>query len=220
MFEGFYEETIQFLWEIRLNNQRPWFQDHKQVYLDALYEPMKEFGAAVREELLAEHPKEQLELKVARIYRDARRIHYGGPYKDHLWFTLRPPMEQRHTAPVFYFEVMPEGYEYGLGYYCSKAALMETYRQHILDAPEKLERLARKLEHQTVFTLEGAEYKRPKGIVPDLLKPWFNRKELSLSTRYAYDDCFLSPELIQRVTQGFCWLMPYYRYLKEIQSEE
>ena len=34
MFEGFYEETIQFLWEIRLNNQRPWFQDHKQVLQD------------------------------------------------------------------------------------------------------------------------------------------------------------------------------------------
>lgn len=45
MFQGFYEETIQFLWELRLHNQRPWFQAHKQDYLDYLYNPMKEMGA-------------------------------------------------------------------------------------------------------------------------------------------------------------------------------
>lgn len=220
MFEGFYEQTIQFLWEIRMNNQRPWFQDHKQNYLDYLYQPMKAFGGAVQDALAQRHPRMVLNLKVARIYRDARRIHYGGPYKDHLWFTLRAPVEQWELAPVFYFEVMPEGYEYGLGYYCPKPALMEAYRQHILAAPEKLEPLVRRYNRQDRFTLEGAEYKRPKGIVPDLLKPWFNRKELSLSARQSYDACFLSPELTQRVTEGFEWLLPYYRYLREIQPSQ
>lgn len=53
---------------------------------------------------------------------------------------------------------------------------MEAYRRQILAAPKELERLARKLNRQTRFILEGEEYKRPKGEVSELLKPWFNRK--------------------------------------------
>ena len=33
MFQGFSEETIQFLWGVTLNNERSWFQAHKQEYL-------------------------------------------------------------------------------------------------------------------------------------------------------------------------------------------
>lgn len=71
MFQGFYEETIQFLWELRLNNQRPWFQAHKQDYLDYLYNPMKEMGAEVQARMLERHPRSRLNLRVVRIYRDA-----------------------------------------------------------------------------------------------------------------------------------------------------
>ena len=121
---------------------------------------------------------------------------------------------------MFYFEVMPEGYEYGMGYCCPKPSLMEAYRQQILATPKEMERLARKLNRQTRFVLEGEEYKRPKGEVSDLLKPWFNRKTLFLSSFSQPDDCFLTPELVDRVVDGFDWLMPYYRYLKKIPAAE
>lgn len=217
MFQGFYEETTRFLWELRLNNQRPWFQAHKQEYLDYLYNPMKEMGAEVQARMLERHPRSQLNLRVVRIYRDVRRIHYGGPYKEHLWFTLGTGVGELRATPVFYFEVMPEGYEFGMGYYCPKPAQMEAYRRQILAAPRELERLARRVNRQSLFTLEGEEYKRPKGDdVSDLLKPWFNRKTLSLHTFFPPDDCFLTPALIDRVTDGFEWLWPYYRYLKKV----
>lgn len=32
--------------------------------------------------------------KVTRIYRDARRLHGRGPYKESLWFTVEQPAEQ------------------------------------------------------------------------------------------------------------------------------
>ena len=47
MFEGFRPETIDFLWGIRFNNEKSWFEAHKQEYLDYLYNPMKELAAAV-----------------------------------------------------------------------------------------------------------------------------------------------------------------------------
>ena len=54
MFEGFRPETIDFLWGIRFNNEKSWFEAHKQEYLDYLYNPMKELAAAVYEPLQAE----------------------------------------------------------------------------------------------------------------------------------------------------------------------
>ena len=44
-FEGFTPEAIDFLWGIRMNNNRDWFLEHKKQYVDTLYEPMKALGA-------------------------------------------------------------------------------------------------------------------------------------------------------------------------------
>lgn len=88
MFQGFSPETIEFLWGIRFNNEKTWFEAHKPDYLKYLYQPMKELGADVQGKLLERFPKSQLNLKISRIYRDARRLFGRGPYKDHLWLTL------------------------------------------------------------------------------------------------------------------------------------
>ena len=44
MFPGFTPETIDFLWGIRMNNNREWFLEHKKDYVQYLYEPMKALG--------------------------------------------------------------------------------------------------------------------------------------------------------------------------------
>lgn len=217
MFQGFCEQTLEFLWGVRLNNQRPWFLEHKQAYLDYLYQPLKEMGAEVQERMLALHKNSPLNLHVSRIYRDARRLHGKGPYKDHLWFTLYPPTEHwARNSPAFYFGVSPEGYSYGMGYYDPRPALMAAYRQHILDKPEPLEKLVRRYNRQSQFVLEGEEYKRPKGAVSPLLTPWFNRKSLDLYAFCPADETLFSAELVDVVVEGFQWLWPYYRYLKDI----
>ena len=33
MFTGFTDATVDFLWGIRFNNERPWFEAHKETYL-------------------------------------------------------------------------------------------------------------------------------------------------------------------------------------------
>ena len=46
MFQGFDDTTVDFLWGIRLNNERPWFEAHKQEYLDHLYRPCGSWGTS------------------------------------------------------------------------------------------------------------------------------------------------------------------------------
>ena len=87
MFQGFCPETIDFLWGIRMNNERTWFQAHKQQYLTTLYEPMKALGQELYRPF-ADRPG--CIMKVSRIYRDAR-MHHPDPYKESLWICIRRP---------------------------------------------------------------------------------------------------------------------------------
>ena len=52
MFTGFTPETIDFLWGVRMNNNRDWFSEHKKQYTSTLYEPMKELGRELFEPFL------------------------------------------------------------------------------------------------------------------------------------------------------------------------
>ena len=82
MFQGFSQETVDFMWGIRFNNDRGWFEAHKESYRRYFYEPMRELAAQVQNGLLDRFPKSGLNGKVSRIYRDARRLFGRGPYKD------------------------------------------------------------------------------------------------------------------------------------------
>ena len=219
-FQGFSEQTIDFLWGIRFNNHREWFLEHKQEYIDHVYEPLKALGAELMEGMEAIYPDEGLQLKVARIYRDVRRVKYGGLYKDHLWLVIRQPSEEWTAKPAFYFEISPEGYEYGMGYWCAKPVMMEQYRRRILREPKALEQLARKMNGQELFHLEGEMYKRSKGTVDPLIQPWFDRKNIAITHFRAPDEGMLSHELVDEVLEGFKWLKPYFDYLKTIEKDE
>ena len=124
-FEGYTQETLDFLWGIRFHTERSWFLAHKQDYEAHLLAPTRALGEQVYEALHAAFPKEPFLLKLSRIYRDARRLHGNGPYKDHLWFCVRAGGEDWTGRPTFYFEIGPDYYSYGMGFWAPKAALME-----------------------------------------------------------------------------------------------
>ena len=161
-FEGYSQETLDFLWGIRFNNERSWFLAHKQDYEAHLLAPTRALGEQVYEALHAAFPKEPFLLKLSRIYRDARRLHGNGPYKDHLWFCVRAGGEDWTGRPTFYFEIGPDYYSYGMGFWAPKAALMEAYRKAVDEHPEVLEKLVKRFNKQAQFTLSGPEYARKK----------------------------------------------------------
>jgi len=44
MFTGFDEKTTEFLWGIRFNNNKTWFEENKQAYLEYVQAPLKELA--------------------------------------------------------------------------------------------------------------------------------------------------------------------------------
>ena len=118
MFQGFSDETIDFMWGIRFNNEKAWFEAHKEEYLTYFYNPMRELGRQVFDGMTQRHGDLGLVLKVSRIYRDARRLHgrgalQGPPVAVHRASRMRA-VDRR---PTFWFELGPEAWSYGLGYW-------------------------------------------------------------------------------------------------------
>lgn len=196
MFQGFTPESIEFLWGIRFNNEKVWFEEHKQRYIDLIREPLRELGVEVQREVALRHPKRQFNLHVSRIYRDARRLHGRGPYKDHMWLVLHLPAQDTNgsTAPAFYFEVAPEYYSIGMGYYSATPMTMAKLRARMDRDPKPMEKLAHRLDRQSNYVLEGELYRCPKREAGDVLDAWYNRKKLPLAGTDPAREACLKPD--------------------------
>jgi len=215
MFTGFSQKTIDFMWNIRLNNNKQWFEAHKDEYKNDLHAPMKELGQTVYTRITDNYGERGFVHKLSRIYKDARRVRDGNPYRDHLWFSVeRPSTENEESSGIltFWFELNPEGWSYGLGYYAAKAATMEKLRTQISANPKELERLIDLLDSQNEFKLEGPEYVRQKQAPTAKTQEWYNKKSFSLIHYGKICEELFSCQFADRLVNGYSLLMPFYDY--------
>ena len=212
MFQGFSPETVDFLWGIRMNNNRPWFTEHKKQYVKSLYEPMKELGQELFQPFLS-RPGNLL--KVSRIYRDAR-MHPPEPYKESLWICIRQDVDWWAENPCLYFEVNPEGVDYGFFYWHPPTATMEEFRRRIAARPDEFLTMLQGVEEAVGQKVEAECYKRPKPCDNEDLVPYFAWKStISCSRHEDFGDDTFSPELSGRVRRFFEELIPLYEYFTQ-----
>ena len=216
MFTGFTPETIDFLWGIRMNNNREWFMANKKQYVNTLYEPTKALGAHIFEPFL---DKEGTLLKVSRIYRDAR-MHHPVPYKESLWICIRQDVEWWAENPCLFFEINPEGVEYGFCLWSPKPATMKAFRRKIAEKPEEFLKLVKKAEKDTGMTLTAESYKRPE-ICPDkrLERFYLWKGQIALIKHEDFSAETFGPELGDRVRLFLQQLYPLYEYFTRIGGE-
>ena len=212
MFQGFTQETVDFMWGIRFNNERGWFLEHKEDYQKHLLEPVKALGEDIYKGVQEMLPREPLMLKTSRIYRDAFFFFVWVFFKDHLWFCVRTGDKDWAGRPTFYFEIAPEYYSYGMGFWQAPAGLMEAFRRDLQEHPAKFEKLVRGFEKQDIFTLNGDSYARSKGEISDRLRPWFQKKSITLSHELPLDEKISHPELAEEILENFRMLVPFYKY--------
>ena len=113
---------------------------------------------------------------------------------------------------TFWFDLNPEGWSYGLGYYAAKAATMEKLRTRIDDNPKEFEKLIDLLGSQDEFKLDGPEYVRPKQAPTPKTLEWYNKKSFSLIHFGDIDEELFAPEFADRLVNGYKFLMPFYDY--------
>ena len=212
MFNGFTPETIDFLWGIRMNNNREWFLAHKKQYVDTLYEPMKALGKELFQPFL---DKSGTILKVSRIYRDAR-LHHPLPYKESLWICIRQDVQWWAENPCLYFEINPDRVHYGFFYWQPGTARLEEFRKRIAARPDEFLKLIADTEAAVGQPVTAELYKRPK-LADDLrLAPFYAWKGQSGCVREEeISPALFGPELGQRAREFIEKLIPLYDYFTQ-----
>lgn len=212
MFTGFTPETMDFLWGIRMNNNRDWFIQHKGDYVRTLYEPMKELGQAVFQPFL-ERPGNLL--KVSRIYRDAR-MHPPTPYKESLWLCIRRDVDWWAENPCLYFELNPEGANYGFFYWKPRTSMLEDFRRNISAKPDDFLKLIARTEAAVGQPVTAECYKRPKPTDNPALIPYFAWKgQIGCTREIAPGDRLFGSQLEEEVSGFFEALTPLYEYFNQ-----
>ena len=212
MFTGFSPETVDFLWGIRLNNNRDWFTANKKQYVSTLYEPMKALGKDLFQPFL---DKPGNVLKVSRIYRDAR-MHPPEPYKESLWICIRQDVEWWAENPCLFFEINPEGVDYGFFIWRPRTTTLEDFRRRISAKPDEFLTTLKEVERSVGQSVTAECYKRPKPCDnPDLIPYFAWRGQISCTRHEDFSEATFGPELGQRVLEFFEKLIPLYDYFNQ-----
>lgn len=215
MFTGFTPETVDFLWGIRMNNNRDWFMEHKKQYVNTLYEPMKALGKELFQPFLE---KSGDVLKVSRIYRDAR-MHPPEPYKESLWICIRKDVEWWAEHPCLFFEITPDGISYGFFFWRPGTAALERFRSYISAKPDEFLELIRTSEEAVGQRINANCYKRVKPTDDPRLEPFFAWKDAIECIRHEdFSEETFGPDLLPRVQRFLNDLTPLYEYFNRFSA--
>ena len=153
-FEGFPAEAFDFYEALADNNNRTWWNEHKEQYQRFVREPL----VALLEELSAEFGTPH----VFRPYRDARFSKDKSPVKDH-----QGGYTAVEDAIGYYVQVSGGGLMLGGGWYAPEGDQVMRYRTSVEGpAGSELERILKKLAR--TWQVDGNPVKtRPRGVDPD-----------------------------------------------------
>jgi len=133
-FKGFPPEGIKFLKHLKQNNNREWFEKHKEEFLSSVKEPMQSFIVALQNYFSGFAPEFDLNpgRSIFRIYRDVRFSPDKTPYKTHIaaHFVLRGK-PKGFVGSGYYIEVNTEEIYIGGGIYIPDSDQLKKIRKAI-----------------------------------------------------------------------------------------
>lgn len=184
MFSGFSQDAIDFLSEIRLNNNQQFYEANRERYEVSVKTPLRALCDEMSAVIGMIDPK--LDTRpgrtMSRIRRDTRFTRDKSPFRDHVWLGWRYPGESRSEGFGLYWGFGPDWMGWGCGCYAADKPLMDALRLHILQRPQEVRTALHQPGLDGRFELYGEEYRRisiPED-VPEDLKGLYVRKGFGL----------------------------------------
>ena len=163
----FSDDLFRFLGRLKRNNNREWFQAHKDEYERCAREPAIRFItdfarqlAVISPELVADPRSTRGSL--FRIYRDTRFSNDKRPYKTHLAMRFSHRGKDVHS-PGFYLHVEPGGCFAASGLWHPEPPTLLKVRTAIVERPEEWRRVRKLLNWDDATKLSRA----PRGFPAD-----------------------------------------------------
>ncbi len=151
---------------------------------------------------------------ISRIFRDTRFSKDKSLFRGNMWLTFKRNSENWKDEPVYFFELFPDWYRYGMGFYNASRETMDQFRLTIDRNPTHFLSAIEFFSKQHLYELQGENYKR--GIPnshPQEIQPWYQKKSFYLVCNKKIDERLFSAKLVEELCFAFNMLKPLYRYL-------
>jgi uncharacterized protein (TIGR02453 family) len=207
------QDTLNFLRELSLNNNREWFAEHKEWYQRCyrrFVEVSEEYIRRLAEIDPALAPLQPKDC-IWRIYRDVRFSHDKRPYKE--WFGCFPaagvPGQPRtwgkHSMRGgYYMHIQPGECMFAGGIWDPGKELLDALRKEIEANYEEVEAIMAAPSWQKYFaqdfdTMWGGLKKVPAGFDPNFIHAdWLKHRAYTFSTSLTDEDV-ISPDFIDKM---------------------
>ena len=219
-FNGFPKDFFAFFRELKLHNDRAWFEANKARFRDIVQAPMSQFIAAIAPNLrqISKHfvadPRPNGG-SMFRIYRDVRFSKDKRPYKEHAACHFRHALAKDVHAPGFYVHFAPDEVVFGGGLWMPEGDALANVRTAIAGKPVAWRKVVNDKDFTARFGgVRGESLTRPpRGFDPD--HPLI--EDIKRKSFYVMQDGNValaqSPNLIGEVTAAFRAAAPLMRFL-------
>jgi len=207
------KSTIKFLKDLDKNNNRDWFQEHKDLYVFA-QNNMKEVAKEIQTAL---NKKDQIsDARVFRIYRDVRFSKDKSPYKNNLGIHFTRATALRRGG--YYLHIQPGGSFAGGGFWAPSPDDLKRIREEFAFDAKPIRKIINAKKFINYFgQLRGDELKTaPSGFDKNHPDIDLIRKKSFTVMRSFKDKEVLDPGFQKEVVKTFEAMRPYFDYMTEI----
>lgn len=165
--------TFKFLSDLEANNNRAWFDEHRQAYEDAVRTPALAFIDAIAGDIHALSPHFLAVAKKAggslmRVHRDVRFGKDKRPYKTNVGIQFRHQQGKDVHAPGFYVHLEPNDCFLGVGIWHPDGTALGRIRTAIDENGKAWIKASRDPDFSKAFVLVGdALTNAPRGYAKD-----------------------------------------------------
>jgi uncharacterized protein (TIGR02453 family) len=219
--ESIQKSILDFLKQLKVNNNRDWFLQNKPSYLAA-----KKNFEAFTQELIDRIVKFEPVLKgleasscTYRINRDIRFTNDKSPYKSHFGaFIVKGGKQNGDKYAGYYFHVEPGNSLIAGGAYMPPAPWLAAIREKIDEEGDSLLKIIGSKDFKSTFgSIEGEKLKTaPKGFPKDHPHIDLLRMKSFLVERSVSDNEVLSEECLDMVVRAAKTMKPFNDFMNEL----
>ena len=206
------KEVLDFLNQLRQNNNREWFAENK-VLFETVKDKVHTVFQGIYEQLTTIDEVEPL--KKYRIYRDIRFSADKTPYKNH--FSMFAGRLKPNYRGGYYLHIEPGNSFIGIGFFGPEKDDLLRIRKEI-ELDNELQQILESQEIKKAFgKFEGEELKTaPKGFDKNHERIHLIRKKQFLLTHQLSDKEVLDSNFEQKVVEIFHTARPFLDYMTDV----
>ena len=216
----FSDASFKFLRALAKNNDKTWFNEHKQHYEDHVRQPFLRLLTDLQPDLaqVSEHFRSDPKTvggSLFRIYRDARFSNDKSPYKPWQGARLFHERRKQVAAPSFYVHLQPGQCFVGAGLWHPEPPTQRRVRQFIFDNPGSWKAAAHAPKFRKRYEFESSEVlsRPPRGFPAEFEMIEDLKHRNFVFSRHLEEADMTGPRLRQLLAADLVALGPFVDYL-------